>query len=39
MYLCELALWRGWAIFYGSGALLIGFALWWLFFALFAIPH
>jgi protein-S-isoprenylcysteine O-methyltransferase Ste14 len=29
MYLCELAMWLGCAIFYGSGAVLIGFALWW----------
>jgi protein-S-isoprenylcysteine O-methyltransferase Ste14 len=39
MYSCELAMWLGWAIFYGSGAVLIAFALWWLFFALIAIPH
>ena len=38
MYLLELAMWLGWAIFYGSIAVLIAFILWWMVFALFLIP-
>ena len=38
MYLLELAMWLGWAIFYGSGAVLIAFILWWVFFAVIQIP-
>jgi protein-S-isoprenylcysteine O-methyltransferase Ste14 len=39
MYLLELAMWLGWAIFYGSIAVLIAFALWWIFFAFLAVPY
>ena len=39
MYLLELAMWLGWAIFYGSGAVLLAFGLWWIVFALIIIPR
>src|SRR6266540_1388504 len=38
MYLLELVMWLGWAIFYGSIAVLIGLILWWVFFAFIQIP-
>lgn len=38
MYLLELVMWLGWAIFYGSIAVLIAFILWWVFFAFIQIP-
>ena len=38
MYVLELAMWLGWAIFYGSIAVLIAFTLWWTFFAFIQIP-
>jgi protein-S-isoprenylcysteine O-methyltransferase Ste14 len=39
MYLLELAMWLGWAIFYGSLAVLIVFFLWWAVFAFRMIPR
>jgi protein-S-isoprenylcysteine O-methyltransferase Ste14 len=39
MYLLELAMWLGWAIFYGSGAVLIACVLWWIIFAFIQVPH
>jgi protein-S-isoprenylcysteine O-methyltransferase Ste14 len=39
MYLAELALWLGWALFYGSAAVLIGAAVLWLLFNFRAIPR
>jgi protein-S-isoprenylcysteine O-methyltransferase Ste14 len=38
MYLLELAMWLGWAIFYGSSAVLLAFALWWIIFAFIVVP-
>ncbi len=38
MYLLELVMWLGWAIFYGSVAVFIGFILWWVFFTFIQIP-
>ncbi len=38
MYLLELAMWLGWAIFYGSLAVLIAFVLWWMAFAFIIVP-
>jgi protein-S-isoprenylcysteine O-methyltransferase Ste14 len=38
MYLLELAMWLGWAIFYGSRALGGAALLWWLDFAVVAVP-
>ena len=37
MYLFELAFWCGWALFYGSIAILIGFLLWFVLFNFVAI--
>jgi protein-S-isoprenylcysteine O-methyltransferase Ste14 len=39
MYLLELIMWLGWAIFYGSTAVLLAFGLWWIVFALIIIPR
>jgi protein-S-isoprenylcysteine O-methyltransferase Ste14 len=39
MYLFELAFWFGWALFYGSVAVFIGFLLWWVIFNYIAIPY
>ena len=39
MYLSELTLLFGWAIFYGSVTVLVAFVLWWAFFNFFAIPQ
>ncbi|HKX11211.1 MAG TPA: isoprenylcysteine carboxylmethyltransferase family protein [Stellaceae bacterium] len=39
MYPLELAMWLGWAMLYGSLAVLIAFVAWWIAFALFAIPY
>lgn len=39
MYVSELILLLGWVIFYGSLALLITFAVWFLFFNYFAMPQ
>lgn len=33
MYLAELMLWLGWALFYGSLAVMIGFLVWWMVFS------
>ena len=38
MYLFELALWFGWALFYGSIAVLIGFLLWLAMFNFVIVP-
>lgn len=38
MYLSELILMFGWVIFYGSVAVLIAFAVWFVFFNYYAIP-
>lgn len=39
MFLLELVMWLGWAIFYGSIAVFIAFILWWILFAFMAIPY
>ena len=39
MYLFELVLWFGWALFYGSLAVFIGFLLWWIMLNFYAIPY
>jgi protein-S-isoprenylcysteine O-methyltransferase Ste14 len=39
MYLFELVLWFGWALFYGSLAVFIGFLLWWVMLNFYAIPY
>jgi len=38
MYVCELAMWLGWAIFYGSPALLVAFVAWWITFVFVIVP-
>ena len=38
MYLLELAMWLGWAVFYGSLAVLIAFILWGIGFAFVIVP-
>ncbi len=38
MYLLEIGMWLGWAIFYGSIAVLIAFVLSWIGFAFFMVP-
>lgn len=38
MYLFELAFWFGWALFYGSIAVLIGFLLWFAMFNFVIVP-
>jgi len=38
IYLAELALWLGWAIFYGSIAVFLGFLVAWLAFHFFVVP-
>jgi protein-S-isoprenylcysteine O-methyltransferase Ste14 len=38
MYLAELALWLGWTVFYGSGAVLIGLVTLWGLMIFVAIP-
>ncbi len=38
MYLVELVMWFGWAIFYGSIPVLVAFVLWWITFEFFMIP-
>jgi protein-S-isoprenylcysteine O-methyltransferase Ste14 len=39
MYIAELALWLGWAIFYGSILNLVGFPVGWLVFDLLIVPR
>ncbi len=39
MYLCELAFWFGWALFYGSIAVLIGFLFWFVMFNFVIVPY
>ncbi len=39
MYLFELAFWFGWALFYGSLAVLIGFLLWFAMFNFVIVPY
>jgi protein-S-isoprenylcysteine O-methyltransferase Ste14 len=39
MYLGELALWLGWALFYGSGAVLLACCLWWAAFRFVIVPQ
>ncbi len=39
MFLGELVLWLGWALFYGSVALLIGFLLMWVMMNFVAVPR
>src|SRR5215216_6180280 len=39
MYLGELVLWLGWALFYGSLAALIGFLLWFAMFNVVIVPQ
>jgi protein-S-isoprenylcysteine O-methyltransferase Ste14 len=39
MYLGELVLWLGWGLFYGSGAVLIGFLLWFAMFNFVIVPQ
>ena len=39
MYLGELVLWLGWALFYGSVAILIGFLLMWVMMNFRAVPR
>lgn len=39
MYLSELILLLGWVVFYGSVALALAFAIWYLFFNYYAIPQ
>ncbi len=39
MYLFELAFWFGWALFYGSIAVLIGFLLWFAMFNFVIVPY
>ncbi len=39
MYLLELGMWSGWAVFYGSIPVLIMFVLFWLMMAFRAIPR
>lgn len=39
MYLFELTFWFGWAIFYGSLPVLIGFLAWFAFFNFVAVPY
>jgi len=38
MYLCVLALWLGWALFYGSVAVFIAWAVTWVGMTLFVVP-
>ena len=38
IYLAELALWLGWAIFYASIAVFLGFLVAWLAFHFFVVP-
>lgn len=38
MYLLEIVMWLGWAIFYGSVAVGVTFVLWWVMFAFVMIP-
>ena len=38
MYLCELVFWFGWALFYGSLTVLIGFLLWFVLFNFVIVP-
>jgi protein-S-isoprenylcysteine O-methyltransferase Ste14 len=35
----ELVLWLGWALFYGSGAVFLGFCLWWVAFRFGIVPQ
>jgi protein-S-isoprenylcysteine O-methyltransferase Ste14 len=37
-YLLELVMWVGWAIFFGSSAVLVACVLWWIFFAFIMVP-
>jgi protein-S-isoprenylcysteine O-methyltransferase Ste14 len=39
MYLCELTFWLGWALFYGSIPVFIGFLLWWAGFNFVIVPY
>lgn len=39
MYLSELAFWLGWALFFGSIAVLIGFLALFMLFNFVAVPH
>lgn len=39
IYLAELVLWLGWALFYGSIAVMIGFLLWWMVFEFVIVPR
>jgi protein-S-isoprenylcysteine O-methyltransferase Ste14 len=39
MYLFELTFWFGWALLYGSVAVLIGFCIMWILFGLVAVPR
>jgi protein-S-isoprenylcysteine O-methyltransferase Ste14 len=39
MYLAELTLWLGWALFFGSIAVLLGFGAWLAVFSLLAVPY
>jgi protein-S-isoprenylcysteine O-methyltransferase Ste14 len=38
MYLFELVLIFGWAIFYGSLAVFVAFLIWWVFFNFYSLP-
>jgi|SRR6266498_3731010 len=38
MYVCELAMWLGWATFYGSVALLAASVAWWITFVFAIVP-
>jgi Phospholipid methyltransferase len=38
MYVGELALWLGWATFYGSISVLLGWGLWWATFVFYIVP-
>ena len=39
MYLAELVLWLGWALFYGSVIVFIGFVCWWVMMNFIAVPR
>jgi protein-S-isoprenylcysteine O-methyltransferase Ste14 len=39
MYVVELAFWLGWALFYGSLAVLVGFLLWFALFNFVLVPY
>jgi protein-S-isoprenylcysteine O-methyltransferase Ste14 len=39
MYLFELVFWFGWALFYGSLTVLVGFLLWFVMFNFVIVPH